>query len=107
MRVSTNSRAEPENESRTIREPMWDTVTSWLNKYESIAIWLEGIALVFIFIWDRLDSRADHKRMINQLKIAQDQTRAAQANAETAKLSVEMMINKERARIAITSRALD
>jgi len=44
---------------------------------------LEGIALVAIFIWDRLDSRADHKQTIAQLKLAQ--------------VSADALINSERA----------
>jgi len=32
-------------------------VLHWLTKYEAIAIWLEGIALLLIFFWDRFDAR--------------------------------------------------
>jgi hypothetical protein len=72
------------------------TFASWLSTHEYVAIWLEGIALVAIFIWDRLDARADHQQMLAQLKIAQDQAaatkiaaEAAKANADAAKASSE------------------
>src|SRR5260370_23104006 len=29
----------------------------WLTKYQAVAIWIEGIALAAIFIWDRFDAR--------------------------------------------------
>jgi hypothetical protein len=61
----------------------------WLSTHEYIAIWLEGIALVAIFIWDRLDARADHRQTMAQLKIAQEQAAAAQASAQS-------VINAER-----------
>jgi hypothetical protein len=63
---------------------------SWLSTHEYIAIWLEGIALVAIFIWDRLDSRADHEQTMAQLRIAQQQ-------AATSQASVQSVINAERA----------
>jgi hypothetical protein len=69
---------------------MMDALTAWFSTHEYIAIWLEGVALVAIFIWDRLDSRADHKQMLAQLKIAQDQAAASQAAAQS-------VINAERA----------
>ena len=68
---------------------------------------MEGIALVAIFIWDRLDARADHRQMIDQLNITRDQAKASEEAAHAAKRSVEMMINKERARIRIEPGKLD
>ncbi len=62
---------------------------SWLHANDA-AIWLEAFALVAIFIWDRLDARADHRHTIAQLKIAQEQAAAAQASAQS-------VINAERA----------
>ena len=58
-------------------------VLDWLTKYEALALWLEGIALVAIFIWDRLDNRREHRETIKQIKLAQDQITAVQ-NAERA-----------------------
>src|SRR5580704_6291495 len=62
----------------------------WFNATEGLAIWLEAIALILIFIWDRLDSRADHMQTIAQIKIAQEQAAASQAMAQST-------INAERA----------
>jgi hypothetical protein len=56
---------------------------AWLTKYEAIAVWLEGVALVAIFIWDRVDANRDHDETIEQIKLAQDQIKAMQ-NAERA-----------------------
>jgi len=47
-----------------------------LKTYESIAIWLEGIALILIFVWDRLDSRKQHEETLAQLKVSQKQADA-------------------------------
>jgi len=33
---------------------------TWLKNQEWLAIGLEGIALVAIFIWDRLDAKSEH-----------------------------------------------
>ncbi len=76
---------------------MVETITTWLNKYESIAIWLEGIALVAIFVWDRLDSRKQHEETLAQLRVAQRQVDASLENANAAKLAAESVINAERA----------
>jgi hypothetical protein len=62
----------------------------WFNATEGLAIWLEAIALVLIFIWDRLNSHADHKQTIAQIKIAQEQAAASQGMAQST-------INAERA----------
>ena len=62
---------------------------NWFTKYEALAIWLEGIALVLIFIWDRIDARRDHEETIRQIKLAQDQITAMQ-NAERAWIMAEV-----------------
>jgi hypothetical protein len=36
---------------------MGSALLDWLTKYQAVAIWLEGIALLLIFIWDRFDAR--------------------------------------------------
>ncbi len=36
---------------------MYSAFFDWLTKYEAVAIWLEGIALMLIFAWDRKDAR--------------------------------------------------
>lgn len=60
-------------------------ILHWLDKYQSIALWLEGIALVAIFIWDRLDNNAQHKQTQEQLRIAQDQVAQALRAADAAR----------------------
>jgi|SRR5579859_7198743 len=74
---------------------MWETFLTRLRTYESIAIWLEGIALVAIFVLDwkeRKDQRKDreeqHKETLAQLNVSQ-----AQADA---------LINSERAWVLVS-----
>jgi hypothetical protein len=67
-----------------------DSVLTWLTKYEAVAVWLEGIALVAIFIWDRVDANRDHKETVAQLKVAQDQIKLSQ-NAERAWVMTELV----------------
>lgn len=50
--------------------------------YEPIAIWLEGIALVLIFVWDRLDSRKQHDETLAQLNVFQKQLEASLEQVE-------------------------
>jgi hypothetical protein len=61
----------------------------WLTKYEAVAVWLEGIALVAIFIWDRVDAHHDHTETLAQLDIAQAQIKISQ-NAERAWVLTEL-----------------
>jgi len=76
---------------------MWETFSTWLHKYESIAIWLEGIALVLIFVWDRRDSRQQHRETLAQMEIMRNQARATETAADAATKSAEALINSERA----------
>lgn len=101
---------------------MWQTIVAALTKYESIAIWLEGIALVAIFFldWreyrkqglDRLEqhkeSAAEMEIMRSHAKAAEDGAAAARANAEVARINaeaakenIEILISKERARLRV------
>ncbi len=64
-------------------------LAAWLKNYESVAIWLEGIALVAIFIWDRIDSHGQHKEAGEQLLASQSQGEAAIKSADAAKKSAE------------------
>ena len=50
----------------------------WFKRNEHVALWLEGIALVLIFVWDRIDSQQQHEDTVNQLKISQEQVEASQ-----------------------------
>jgi hypothetical protein len=65
---------------------VWD----WFRTHEWFAIWLEGIALVAIFIWDRKDARSQHKETLSQIAIAKRQ-------AEAAMLTAQSLVNSERA----------
>lgn len=76
---------------------MVETVINWLKTYEFIAIWLEGIALVAIFVWDRLDSRKQHEETLAQMEIMRGQARATETAANAATKSAEALINSERA----------
>jgi hypothetical protein len=84
------------------------TLFCWLQAHESLAVWLEGIALVAIFFWDRLDNRSAHKETLQQMAImqsqadaAKDAAEAAKANAEAAKLSAQAVLTGERAWVEI------
>lgn len=57
---------------------------TWLDKYQSVAIWLEGIALVAIFIWDRIDSHHQHQETLKMLDVSQKQVKASQASADAS-----------------------
>jgi hypothetical protein len=51
-------------------------IADWLTKYQVVAIWLEGIALVLIFVWDRFDAYDAHEQATKQLAVFQDQVEA-------------------------------
>jgi hypothetical protein len=66
-------------------------LTAWLKTYESLAIWLEGIALVAIFVLDwreRMDQRQErqeqHRETAVQLDVSHRQVEAATESAEAA-----------------------
>jgi hypothetical protein len=69
----------------------------WLKRNESVALWLEGIALILIFFWDRKDHREDHAEIINQMKVMSRNTLAAEAAVNAATKSADALINSERA----------
>ncbi len=69
----------------------------WLRTHEFLAIWLAGIALILIFVWDRLDSRKQHRETLAQSSISQKQVEASQNNAAAAKAGAEYIIHTERA----------
>jgi hypothetical protein len=48
-------------------------MTSWLETHEFVAIWLEGIALLAIFIWDRIDSHREHQATRANIEVSQRQ----------------------------------
>lgn len=59
-----------------MRRIMCTGFLDWLTKYQAVAIWLEGLALVAIFIWDRIDAEGAHEQTTKQLAVAQDQVEA-------------------------------
>jgi len=69
----------------------------WLREHEGVAVWLEGIALVAIFIWDRVDGNEQHRETIEQLKISRRQVEALESS-ERAWLMAE---GKERVNIIV------
>lgn len=54
------------------------------KNYEFVAIWLEGLALVLIFIWDRLDNRKQHEETLAQLKVSQQQVEVSLEQVEAS-----------------------
>ncbi len=71
--------------------------STWLDSHQYLAIWLEGIALLAIFIWDRWDSHQQHKQTLAQMTIMQNQARATETAAHAASKSAEALISSERA----------
>ena len=68
-----------------------EAIINWLKTYEFMAIWLEGIALVAIFVLDwkeRRDQREDreqqHKETLAQLKVSQKQVEASLEQVEAS-----------------------
>lgn len=67
------------------------SVAAWLKNYESLAIWLEGIALVALFILDwrerkdqRQERREQHQETAAQMEISRKQVEAATKSADAA-----------------------
>jgi hypothetical protein len=78
-----------------LRHPcrVWDVLVSvacWLKAHEFLALWLEGIALVAIFIWDRVDSHQAHRETLKQMNFMQRQAAATETAANAAKKSAEV-----------------
>lgn len=93
---------------------MCETFFNWLHTYESVAIWLEGIALVAIFIGDRIDASDQQKQTFAQMEIMRNEARAtetaasaANKSAEAAAKSAEAVVNAERAWIMTTLDSAD
>jgi hypothetical protein len=63
---------------------------SFLGNNEWIALWVEGLALVAIFFWDRKDAKADHEETLNQIRLTRKQIEISQ-NAERAWLVAELV----------------
>src|SRR2546427_5101677 len=69
---------------------MWETFFTSLKTYESVAIWLEGIALVAIFI-------LDWKQRKDQRKDREDQHKETLAQLSATKAQADALMNSERA----------
>jgi hypothetical protein len=80
---------------------MWQTVwqttmhvlawlAAWLKNHDWLAIWLEGIALVALFVVEFRQFRKSNKDTLEQLEITKKQ-------AETARLTAQSVMNSERA----------
>jgi hypothetical protein len=76
---------------------MWETISSWLQKYEAVAIWLEGIALLAILIYDIWDGNNQHEQTLAQMEIMRTQAHATETAANAATKSAEALVNSERA----------
>jgi len=77
---------------------------NWFGSHEYVAIWLEGIALVFIFGLDWwvyrksvADRKNQHDESVAQMEIMRNQARATEVAANAANKSAEALINSERA----------
>ena len=63
---------------------MWKTVFEVITKYESVAVWLEAVALIAIFVLDfseykkqGKDREEQHQETLKQMKIMEDQAKSA------------------------------
>jgi hypothetical protein len=74
---------------------------NWLDSHQYLALWMEGIALVFIFGLDWWVYRKSVSERKEQHKEAVEQMRIAKETAEAAKLSAQAVLNSERAWIEI------
>jgi hypothetical protein len=52
-----------------------------MGDYEPIAVWLEGIALVVIFIWDRVDALDQQRESQKQYELSRTTANASQRSA--------------------------
>jgi hypothetical protein len=73
----------------------------WMRTNEqSIAIWLEGIALVAIFFLELKeykrqgrDKKEQHEEWVKQMALMQSQADSAKANAEAARLNARVLLS--------------
>jgi|SRR5437016_3660406 len=57
---------------------------NWFDLHQYLALWLEGIALLAIFIWDRIDTSQQHSQTLAQLQVSQKQVEASQEQVEAS-----------------------
>jgi hypothetical protein len=65
-------------------------ILDWLGKYEAVAVWLEGVALVALLAAEMWNAHKDRQDTVKQLKLAQDQIKISQ-NAERAWVMAELV----------------
>src|SRR5713226_1494050 len=82
--------------------------SNWFDSHQYLALWLEGIALLAIFIWDRIDASQQHEQTLAQMAIMRNQAsatemaaKAAMEGASAANKNMEIMVGKERSRVQI------
>ena len=63
---------------------------SVLSTLEAVGVCVEAVALVGIFIWDRIDASQQHKQTLAQMEIMQNQARATETAANAANRSAEI-----------------
>ena len=80
---------------------IWTQVIEFLHTHEYLAVWAEGIALVAIFVWDRIDARAQHRELVEQIEITKKQILVAQQQAETAQAHADLILNAERPYLSV------
>lgn len=74
--------------------PILSTMSTWFQSHEFVAIWLEGIALVAIFIWDRIDSQEQHRETLKQIANTQRQVEIMEGQQRQALAQLEAALNQ-------------
>src|SRR5438309_4089785 len=77
-------------------------IPTWLDSHQFLALWIEGIALLLIFIWDRFDSAGQHKQTLAQIEVMQRSVEASKDAAIAAKASADAIVNVERPWLLVT-----
>src|SRR5580700_2911735 len=82
--------------------PSLSAVFNWLRtNQQSLAIWLEGLALVAIFVLEFIEYKRQGRERKEQHEESAAQIKNAQDAAEAAKASADALINIERAWIEV------
>jgi hypothetical protein len=83
---------------------------SWFKQNEHVALWLEGVALIFIFgldYFNRLDEAQEHKsehdETLEQLRLLGLQTQAATDTAVAAKKSADLTAALHRPYVGVSA----
>lgn len=61
-----------------------------LKMYDYVALWIGGLALLCIFIWQRIDSYRQRRETREQWEVLQEQVKAATSAALAAKQSADL-----------------